>query len=110
MITQLILPPCLDAQWRDRIERQLDLTLASVHWQIRRLSVALDEVELAGAKSAIGGDATHRCRLEAKLRSGRSHILTASNRDPQACVADVAARLRREIVRDKQLGLVGKAG
>jgi hypothetical protein len=112
MITHLALSPQLDALWRDRIERQLNLTLASVHWQIKRLSLVLDAVESAGEPDGrpSSQSATHHCRLEAKLRSGRSHVLVASNRDPQACVSDVAARLRREIVRDKQLGLLGKAG
>ncbi len=112
MITQIALSPQLDAEWRNRVERQLNLTLASVHWQIKRLSLALEGVEAARDAGGVPGsqDAAHHCRLEVKLRSGRSHVLVASNRDPQACVADVAARLRREIVRDKQLGLLGKAG
>lgn len=103
MITQLLLPPAIDAEWRTKIERQLDLTLASVHWQIKRLVLVLDVDH-----PSVGREGVHvlyQCRLEAKLRSGRRHVLTVSNRDPQACAADIAARLRREIIRDKQLGL-----
>lgn len=103
MITQLVLPPTLDAEWRHRIERQMDLTLASVHWQIKRLVLVFDVDQKSVA--AAGVHSLYRCRLEAKLRSGRSHVLTVNNRDPQACAADIAARLRREIIRDKQLGL-----
>ena len=103
MITQLVLPPALDAEWRSKIERQLDLTLASVHWQIKRLVLVLDvDPKSVGKK---GVHALYRCQLEAKLRSGRSHKLKVNSRDPQACAADVAARLRREIIRDKHLGL-----
>ena len=103
MITQLVLPPALDTVWRDKIERQLDFTLSSVHWQIKRLILVLDV-----DRKTVGGtrsEASYQCRLEARLRSGRSHVLTVKNRDPQACAADIAARLRREIIRDKQLGL-----
>ena len=105
MHAQLTIPPALEGVWRSRIERQLDLVLASVHWQIKRLKLVLEaQTQPAGAQS---GRAVYRCRLAVKLKSGRSHELTATSRDPQACTADVAARLRREIVRDKQLGSVG---
>lgn len=105
MHAQLRIPPSLEGDWRGRIERQLDLVLASVHWQIRRLNLVLEaDTQVVGTPY---GGAVYRCLLEVKLRSGRSHRLTATSRDPQACAADVAARLRREIVRDKQLGSVG---
>lgn len=103
MITQLVLPPSLDDTWRSKIERQLDLTLASVHWQIKRLVLVLDVDR--NSVDTQGVHALYQCRLEVKLRSGRSHVLKVNNRDPQACAADIAARLRREIIRDKHLGL-----
>ncbi len=103
MVTQLVLPPALEAEWRSKIERQLDLTLSSVHWQIKRLVLVFDVDNSSVGKQGV--HSLYSCRLEAKLRSGRSHVLKVNNRDPQACAADIAARLRREIVRDKQLGL-----
>ena len=108
MVTQLILPPALEAQWRQKIERQLGLALASVHWQLKRLELVFDSDDTG--LSGVNGDAAYNCRLEARLRSGRTVAFAVKNRDLQACTADIAARLRREINRDKQLGLMGRVG
>jgi hypothetical protein len=108
MVTQLTLPPALEPQWRAKIERQLGLTLASVHWQLKRLELVFDRDDAKPA--AVSGDTVYICRLEARLRSGRLVTFAVKNRDLQACTADIAARLRREINRDKQLGLLGRVG
>ena len=108
MVTQLILPPALEPHWREKIERQLGLTLASVHWQLKRLELVFDRDD--AKTSTVNGDAAYICRLEARLRSGRALAFAVKNRDLQACTADIAARLRREINRDKQLGLLGRVG
>lgn len=106
MQTEITIDPTIALSWRDIIERQLNFALASLHWQVHRLQVKLDPVLPDDATRTHTG---YCCRLQAELRVGRTECISVYNRDPQICVADAAARLRRVVARDKQLGLMGRA-
>ena len=106
MLTQINIGPTLAPSWRAVIERQLNFELAALHPQVRHLLILL---EPANADNWRAKQETFCCRLEAELRTGETQVITALNRDPQICVADAAARLRRVVSRDKQLALMGRA-
>ena len=107
MQIEINIEPTLALSWRETIERQLNLALASLHWQVYRLDVDLESVAQEGNDAS--PQARYCCRLQAELRVGRTECITVFNSDPQICVADAAARLRRVVARDKQLGLMGRA-
>ncbi len=107
MQTDIKIHPELPQTLRSAVERQLNFTLASLHWQVGRLTVELEPIDAGTANT--GGQDGFSCRLQAELRVGRAQVITVINSDPQICVADAAARLRRIVKRDKQLGLMGRA-
>ena len=106
MITQISISAPVGADWHSKVERQLNLALASVHWQIINLEVKLGPHALAVAG---GAEDAFQCELTAKLRGGRREKIIVRNKDPLVSVGDAAARLRRVIARDRQLGLLGRA-
>lgn len=107
MVTQISIESELGPSWPAKIERQINFALASVHWQIVHLAIELKSNECQAAAS--DEQPTYRCVLRAELRGGRKQTISVVNKNPQACVADAAARLRRVVTRDRQLGLMGRA-
>jgi hypothetical protein len=106
VITQINIGAALKADWYSAVERQLNFALASVHWQIISLEVDLLPQSTPSVKSSAG---VFQCTLTAKLRGGRREQISVYNKDPLISVGDAAARLRRIIARDRQLGLLGRA-
>ena len=104
MVTRINIESGLDPSWSAKIERQINFALASVHWQILQLTI-----ELKRAEPQAGADVepNYHCTLQAELRCGRNQKVSVVNKNPQACVADAAARVRRVVARDRQLGLMG---
>jgi hypothetical protein len=104
MVTRIHLDSELGPSWSAKIERQINFALASVHWQILQLTI-----ELKRAEPQAGADVepNYHCTLQAELRCGRNQKVSVVNKNPQACVADAAARVRRVVARDRQLGLMG---
>ena len=106
MVTQININAELAEGGRSEIERQFNFSLASVHWQILQLELSLERSE---EKDRDTGTGPYVCHLCAKLRGGRREKITAQNKEARVCVSDAAARLRRVIARDRQLGLFGRA-
>jgi hypothetical protein len=106
VIMQINLSPLLSMDWHAKVERQLNFVLASLHWQIVQLEITLSP---AHPEQAWTAEDPIKCRLTAKLRGGRREEIAVYNKDPMVCVGDAAARLRRVIARDRQLGLLGRA-
>ena len=107
MVTQINIESELGPSWPAKIERQINFALASVHWQVVHLAIDLNVRE--GAANDPDRDPTYCCRLQAELRGGRKQEISVVSSNPQVCVADAAARLRRVVTRDRQLGLMGRA-
>ncbi len=107
MVTQINIDSELGPSWPAKIERQINFALASVHWQVVNLAIDLKARE--GAVADPDRDPTYCCRLQAELRGGRRQEISVVSSNPQVCVADAAARLRRVVTRDRQLGLMGRA-
>ena len=106
VVTQININAPMAEDGRAQVERQLNFSLASVHWQILQLELTLERGNAHGHEPE---SASFVCHLCAKLRGGRRETITAQNKDPRVCVSDAAARLRRVIARDRQLGLFGRA-
>lgn len=107
MVTQINIECELGPSWPAKIERQINFALASVHWQVVHL--AIDLKANSSAPNHLEADPTYCCNLQAELRGGRKKNISVVSSNPQACVADAAARLRRVVTRDRQLGLMGRA-
>lgn len=106
MVTRINLDSELDLNWSAKIERQINFSLASVHWQILQITIELHRCEVQAGSEL---QPNYQCRLQAELRSGRTQKISVVNKNPLACVADAAARLHRVVARDRQLGLMGRA-
>lgn len=107
MVTQINIESELGPSWPAKIERQINFALASVHWQVVHLAIELKANEIA--PNHLDAEPTYCCNLQAELRGGRKQTISVVSSNPQACVADAAARLRRVVTRDRQLGLMGRA-
>ncbi|MCR9262104.1 MAG: hypothetical protein NXH95_20505 [Pseudomonadaceae bacterium] len=107
MVTQINIDSQLGPSWPAKIERQINFALSSVHWQVVNLAIDLKAAE--GNATHPDRDPTYCCRLQAELRGGRKQEISVVSSNPQVCVADAAARLRRVVTRDRQLGLMGRA-
>ncbi|XOV85592.1 MAG: hypothetical protein ACFHXK_10855 [bacterium] len=108
MVTQINIDQDLGPSWPAKIERQINFALASVHWQVVHLAIELKAKD--AVPNHIDAPPVYSCTLQAELRGGRKQTISVVSSNPQACVADAAARLRRVVTRDRQLGLMGRAG
>jgi hypothetical protein len=107
MVTQINIEAELGPSWPAKIERQINFALATVHWQVVHLAIELKVNKVA--PNHLDVDPNYCCNLQAELRGGRKQTISVVSSNPQACVADAAARLRRVVTRDRQLGLMGRA-
>lgn len=87
----------LPAFFYDRIEYQLAVDLSSLDSFITRLSVSLFK------HSAIT-----ECNVSATTIHGRKFRYSTINQDPEVSIVDAVARLRRELLRQQNLGKVGR--
>ena len=102
MNTDITLHGTLAERWRSDVQRQLDLKLASVAWLIRNLRVEISPAASAGA--------AYRCDIRATLGNALVLDVAVENSFVNGCVADAAARLRREIGREQRFGSARRMG
>lgn len=100
MITRIIMYPPLNSDLQPKIERQLDLSLASLH------SLLVDlKAELVSRQEQNPNKPIYNCRLEVRLRNGGRQCVDVSNSNLQACITDAAERMRRSVIREQKSGL-----
>ena len=86
-----------ETHWRQRVQRELDLKLASVRWLLKRV-----RVEMQSSESSTG--TAYCCRIVAVIRGGHVRSVVVDGVEPHACLSGAAARLRRSIERAVRSG------
>ena len=86
-----------EAHWQQKVRRELDLKLASVHGLLKRV-----RVELTGRPTVPRPE--YSCRIVAVLHGGHVRSATLEGLEPHACLSATAARLRRSIDRAARSG------
>ena len=99
MITTINVQPGLEAAWEARIEHQLRLSLAALENRVARVTVDLSALEDSQQRPL------YHCQLNTKLLAGQTRSITSSGNNPQACIVDAVARLRRQLIRQRRMAL-----